>query len=459
MKIGGIEKLWYTKNEVRQMEAQLILRKLYPKSRMAEKLIRACQSNGLLNSALVLFTRVLPQEHAKVYTLNSLMRAFCESEAQSEAPVLIYSHMLRRSLLPNKFSFPPLFKSLSQSHVSLAQCLYSHVIKLGHQHDLYVLNALLHLYASSCQLALCRRLFDHMPHRDVVSWTVLIAAYNNVASYHLALLVFEHLHYAGFLPTRVTIITALHASAHSPNIQMGLWIHSFIQRHAWELDLILGTSLIHMYSNCGRLQEALSVFCLMKHRNVYTWNALLKGFALAKSGHQAISCFNIMDKDGVRPDQVTFLALLSACSHSGLVDQARHFFNLLLHSKYGFCANVKHYACMVDVLARSGLLTEAVELMGRMPFQPTKAMWGSLLLASKAQPDFQLGLLAARNLIQLDPDNTAYYVHLSNLYAAMGRWSHVEKVRGIIKDRHLTKDLGSSSVEVEHQSHVSQLFA
>ena len=197
----------------------------------------------------------------------------------------------------------------------------------------------------------------------------------------------------------------------------------------------------------------------MKEKNVFTWNAVIKGLALAKSGQEAIWWFNRTEKDGVKADEVTLLAVLTACSHSGLVDKGREIFGLLVDGRYGCCPNVIHYACMVDVLARSGRLKEAVEFMGCMPFGPTKAMWGSLLVGSKAQGDLELALLAAGKLIELEPDNTAYYIHLSNLYAVMGRWSDVEKERGLMKDRQLTKDLGCSSVEVEHQSHVSELLA
>jgi len=265
--------------------------------------------------------------------------------------------------------------------------------------------------------------------------------------------------YAGCAPNRVTMINALHACAHSSNVEMGTWIHGVVKREGWELDVILGTALIDMYGKCGRLEEGVSVFWSMKERNVFTWNAVVKGLALAKSGQEAIWWFNRMEKEGVRADEVTVLAVLSACSHSGLVDKGKEVFGLLVDGRYGFCANVKHYACMVDVLARSGRLHEAVELMRRMPFGPTKAMWGSLLFGSKAQGDLELGLLAAEKLIELEQENSTYYVHLSNMYAAMGRWGDVENVRGVMKDRQLTKDLGCSSVEVEHQRHVNEFLA
>ncbi|TKY61800.1 Pentatricopeptide repeat-containing protein [Spatholobus suberectus] len=436
----------HTQNQVRQIQAQLILQNLHPNTRIAHLFIRTCESHGLLDSALVLFTTLVPAPH--VYIFNNLIRAFSQSQTPHTS-LAIYAHMRRNSVHPNNFTFPPLFKSLSDTrHVTHAQRVYAHALKLGHHRDTYVHNSLLHVYAACGHVALCRRLFDEMPRRDVVSWSVLIAGYNNVGSYDDALLVFENMQYAGVVPNRVTMINALDACAHSGNIEMGKWIHGVLKR---ELDVVLGTALIDMYTKCGRVEEGLGVFWSMKEKNVFTWNAVIKGLALAKSGHEAIWWFNRMERDGVRADEVTLLAVLSACSHAGLVDKGRKIFGLLVDGRYGFCPDVRHYACMVDVLARSGRLREAVEFMGCMPFGPTKSMWGSLLVGSKSQGDLELGLLAAGKLIQMEPENTAYYVHLSNLYAAMGRWSDVEKVRGLMKDRELTKDLGCSSVEVEHQ--------
>lgn len=306
---------------------------------------------------------------------------------------------------------------------------------------------------------LCRQLFDEMPYRDVVSWTVLIMGYRNCGRFDEALFVFEQMQYAGVVPNRVTMVNALAACANSGAVEMGIWIEDMIRRNGWELDVILGTALIDMYVKCGRIEEGLRVFSNMKEKNVFTWNAVIKGLALAKSGEEAILWFNRMEFDGVRADEVTLLAVLSACSHSGLVEKGRLIFGVLVDGKYGFRPNVKHYACMIDLLARAGQLQEAFEVMRCMPFEATKAMWGSLLVGSKSQGDLEFSEFAARKLVELEPDNTAYHVQLSNLYAEAGRWSDVERVRGMMKERELTKDLGCSSVEVEHQRHVSELLA
>ncbi|KAI4349639.1 hypothetical protein L6164_010203 [Bauhinia variegata] len=437
-------------NQLHQIQAQVIVQTLFSDTTVACHFINVCQSLGLLNSAFLLFT-LLPRPH--VFICNSLIRALSHSRIP-DVPFAIYTSMHKNSVLPNNYTFPFLFKSLSDSFNSRqAQCIHTHVVKLGHLNDIYVQNSLLDVYASCSLMGFCQQLFDEMLQRDVASWTVLIMGYKNAGKYHDALIVFEQMQYAGVVPNRVTMINALAACANFGAIEMGIWIHDVIKKSGWELDVILGTALIEMYAKCGRIDEALSVFRSMKEKNVFTWNVIIKGLALTKSGEEAIRWFRRMEQEGFRADEVTLVVVLSACSHYGLVNIGRQIFGSFIGGKYGFSPNFKHYACMVDLLARAGRPKEAFEFIRGMPFEPTKAMWGSLLASSKSRGDLEFSEFAARKLVELEPDNTAYHIHLSNLYAEMGRWSDVEKVRTMMKDRGLTKDLGYSSVELGPQEH------
>jgi pentatricopeptide repeat protein len=366
--------------------------------------------------------------------------------------------MQRNSIAPNNYTFPFLLKSLSDFRdLKQGQCLHTHVIKLGHLNDIYVQNSLLDLYASCGHMGLCRRVFDEMPQRDVVSWTVLIMGYKNAGEYDDALIVFEQMQYAGVVPNHVTMVNALTVCANFGALEMGVWIHNFIKRSGWGLDVILGTALVDMYGKCGRIEEGLGVFRSMKEKNVFTWNALIKGLALAKSGEDAIWWFNRMEQEGFKADEVTVIGVLCACSHSGLVDTGQQIFGSLIDGKYGFSPSIKHYACMVDLYARAGCLEDAFKLIRDMPFEPTKAMWGSLLAGSRDQGNLEFSEFAAWKLLELEPKNSAYYVVLSNLYAEMGRWRDVEKVRIMMKERGLRKDLGCSSVEPGPQEHVYEI--
>ncbi|KAJ7977537.1 Pentatricopeptide repeat-containing protein [Quillaja saponaria] len=441
-------------NHIHQIQGQLVLQSLHGDTRVAYHFIAACQSVHCLDLAFRFYT-VRPRLH--VFVCNSLIRAFCHSHTP-RTPLAIYNYMQKNSILPNNYTFPFLFKSLSDFHdFKQAQCIHTHVVKLGHVNDIYVRNSLLDVYASCGHMNLCRRVFDEMLQRDVVSWTVLIMGYRIACKYDDALIVFEQMQYAGVVPNHVTMVNALSACANFGAIEMGCWIHDIIRRNGWELDVILGTSLIDMYAKCGRMEEGLGVFGIMKEKNIFTWNTLIKGLALAKSGEEAVWWFNRMEQEGFKADEVTLIAVLAACSHSGLLVSGRHIFCSLVGGKYEFSPNVKHYACFVDLLGRAGRFQEAFKFVRDMPFEPTKVIWGSLLYASKAQGNLEFSEFSARKLVELEPHNSAYYVVLSNLYAEMGRWSDVEKVRRTMLSRGLTKDLGSSSVELFPQEKIHEL--
>ncbi|EEF30506.1 pentatricopeptide repeat-containing protein, putative [Ricinus communis] len=165
-----------------------------------------------------------------------------------------------------------------------------------------------------------------MPERDVVSWTVLIMGYRNAENYGDALIAFEQMQYAGIVPNHVTMVNVLGACARFGAIEMGIWIHDFIRRSGWEIDVILGTSLIDMYAKCGKINESLSVFRSMKEKNIFAWNAVIKGLAFAKCGQEAVRWFFTMEQEGFKPDEVTFVNVLSTCSHSGFVDLGKQLF-------------------------------------------------------------------------------------------------------------------------------------
>ncbi|OMO63781.1 hypothetical protein CCACVL1_22280 [Corchorus capsularis] len=300
-------------------------------------------------------------------------------------------------------------------------------------------------------MGLCRQVFDEIPEKDVVSWTVLITGYKNVKKYNDALVAFEQMQYAGVFPNRVTMVNALDACASVGAIEMGVWIHDFTRREGWELDLILGTTLIDMYGKCGRIEEGFGVFYSMKEKNNYTWNAVINGLALANKGEQAVWWFNRMEQEGFKVDDVTLVGVLLACSYSGMVDTGTQIFSFLLEGRYGFLPSIKHYACIIDLLARAGRLNDAFRYIQIMPFEPTSSIWGSLLAGSRSHGNLEWSEFAAKKLVELEPANDAHYVVLLNLYAYMGRWDDAEKVRALMREGGLRKEVGYSFVELEPQ--------
>ncbi|KAF2314981.1 hypothetical protein GH714_037428 [Hevea brasiliensis] len=287
--------------------------------------------------------------------------------------------MHNNSILPNNYTFPFLLKSLSDfKDFKQARSVHTHVVKFGHLNDIYVQNSLLNVYASCGHMGLCRQLFDEMPDKDVVSWTILIMGYRSAGNYDDALIAFEQMQYAGLVPNHVTMVNVLGACASFGAIEMGL-----------------------------------DVFRSMKERNIFTWNAVIKGLAFAKCGQEAVLLLNRMEEEGLNPDEVTLVNVLSACSHAGMVDMGQRIFSSLINGKYGFSPNAKHIACMVDLFARAGHLDEAFKFIREMPFEPTIPMWGSLLAVCRAQRNLELSEFVAKKLVELEPGNSAYYVVLS----------------------------------------------
>nr|XP_027117185.1 pentatricopeptide repeat-containing protein At5g66520-like [Coffea arabica] len=440
---------------VYQIQAQLIIQNLYTNTTLASHFISACRSLGLSQAAFLLYT--LNPQKPQTFICNQLLRAFSHSDAHHYS-ISLYSHMHKNLIFPNNYTFPFILKSLSDLRsLKQGKCIHAQIVKLGPLNDIYVQNSLLNLYASCGDMVSSGYVFDEMPHKDVVTWTVVITGYRECSMFKDALIAFEQMQNAGVEPNQVTMVNALAACASFGALDMGVWIHEFIKRKGWTLDVILGTALINMYGKCGRIEEGLKVFKSMEEKNVFTWNALIKGFALAENGQEAVMWFSEMEREGAnKPNEVTLIAVLCACVHSGLVKWGEEIFSSLLHQKYGFSPGVKHYACMIDLLARDGRLEDALRIIDKLPFQSTKTIWGAFFSGCRVHGNLELSEVAARKLVDLEPEICAYYVVLSNLYAEMGRWDDVEEIRRLMKNKEFRKDSGYSSIELEYLEDVSK---
>ncbi|GER35225.1 pentatricopeptide repeat-containing protein, partial [Striga asiatica] len=361
------------------------------------------------------------------FICNTLIRAFSHSTDPQKSP-LIYARMRRNSTPANHYTFPFVLKALADLKLTKeGKSVHVQVIKLGFLNDVYVGNSLLNLYVAGGNMCSCGKVFDEMPLRDVVSWTVMISGFNEAGKYDDSLITFERMRSHGVMPNRVTAVNALAACAGHGALNMGLWIHEYVKSSRWEMDLILGTALIDMYGKCGQIESGLLVFHQMPEKNVCTWNTVIKGLALSKNGKEAIKYFLRMEKEGARPNEVTLIAVLSACVQSGLLHMGQLVFSALSNGKYGFSPNVKHYSCMIDLLVRCGCLDEAVGLIKEMPFEPSVSIWGALLCGCRALGEFDLGEFAALKMVELEPGNFGYYVVLCDFYAENGKWDDVKR--------------------------------
>lgn len=220
-----------------------------------------------------------------------------------------------------------------------------------------------------------------------------------------------------------------------------------------EENVFVGTSVIDMYCKCGRVGMARKAFNRMKEKNIKSWTAMLAGYGMHGQAREALEVFDEMQNAGVKPNYITFVSVLAACSHAGLVKEGWHWFNAMT-AKFNIIPGVEHYGCMVDLLGRAGHLNEAYDLIKGMKVNPDFIVWGALLGACRIHKNVELGEISARMLFELDPKNCGYYVLLSNIYADAGRWDDVDRLRVMMKKRGLVKPPGYSLVELKGQIHV-----
>ncbi|PKI43147.1 pentatricopeptide repeat-containing protein At5g66520-like [Punica granatum] len=382
------------------------------------------------------------------FAWNCLIRAHANSSTPAES-VRIFARMLRAGLKADSFSYPFVLKACGQgSLIGEGRGVHSLILRTGFESDKFVGNTLLGMYAACGAVDLARQVFDEMAVRDVVSWTSLIASYMACDSPVDAFKVFRLMKLAGEKPNSATLVNLLSACSQSVNIKAGKSVHAHVIVSCMELDAALGTALLEMYSKCGDIERALQVFSSLGDKNLQSWTAMISGLAESGFGKEAILFFAEMEQSGLKPDGVSFLVILSACSHSGLVEEGRQYFDQM-ERVYGIKPSVEHYGCMVDLLGRAGLIEEAYEMIKKMPMEPNSIILRSFIGASTIH-----GLAVPSDdtlrklMLELEPELGANYVLAANWSSSSCNWDDAAKLKSTMKERGVRKTVGSSWVEV-----------
>lgn len=298
------------------------------------------------------------------------------------------------------------------------------------------------MYGKCGQVISAKALFNQAEAKDVLLWNSMISGFAKHGHANEALGLFNDMISKRIEPDAVTIQSSVLACAQLGSLEQAKWMDNYVQNSNFKGDVIVSTALIDMYVKCGSVELAREVFNHIKDKDVVVWSSMIMGYALHGCGREAIDLFAEMKNACVRPNDVTFLGLITACSHSGLVDEGWEIFVSM--NEYGVEPNQKHYASVVDLLGRGGYLEKACSFIEAMPVEPGVSVWGALLSACKMHRRVSLGEYAAERLFALDPLETGHYVQLSNLYAEARVWDGVTKVRVAMKSRGLVKDLGYS---------------
>uniref|UniRef100_A0A7N0TFK3 Chlororespiratory reduction 4 n=1 Tax=Kalanchoe fedtschenkoi TaxID=63787 RepID=A0A7N0TFK3_KALFE len=308
-------------------------------------------------------------------------------------------------------------------------------------------NSMLRVYTKVGEMTAAQLLFNEIPDKSVVSWSIMIDGYASHGYPKEALLLFRQMLCSGVIPDSISIVGAILACAQLGAIDEGRWIHMYINKNKIQMDTVLQTALVDMYMKCGKLEEACNIFNHMSKRSVVSWNVMINGLGASGLGEEAINCFRKMEMDGVPPDDVIFIGILTACSHAGLVHEGLHFFKLMKDT-YKLEPKLEHYGCLVDILGRAGKIDEALDVVENMPMRPNSALLGSLLLACRTHHNLAQAKVVVRKLAEIEADDGGAYILLSNMYASAGKWGDVQRLHCFIHEK-LDKETGKSVVEVD----------
>ncbi|XXG80758.1 hypothetical protein AAC387_Pa09g1547 [Persea americana] len=318
--------------------------------------------------------------------------------------------------------------------------------------DIILVTALIDMHSKCGDLSKAKELFNRIPNKNLVSWNAMITGYVQCGLPEEAIRLFNQMQVDSVKPNEITMVNILTACASLGALDLGREVHLQVGRSGLKLNVIVATALVDMYSKCGSINDACLVFVKMSKKDVVLWNAMILGLAIHGNGRDSLSVFYQMESEGTRPNDATFIGILSACTHAGLVEEGRFYFQHSL-KKHGLSPKLEHYACMVDLLGRAGHLDEAFALVRSMSVTPDSIIWGILLNACSIHQNVRLADEVGKFvLLEKDP-NLGCCILLSNIYAAAGWWGDVARVRRLMKEKGMRKPSGCSWIEVDGVVH------
>ncbi|KAM7518070.1 hypothetical protein LguiB_017032 [Lonicera macranthoides] len=419
-----------------------------------------------------------------VVSWTSLIGGVAQSGQEEEA-LALFKQMRKVPVASDQFTLATVLGvCYSLKDISLGGQLHGYAIKIGMDSSVPVGNALITMY-SKCQnvhgahhtfeLMLVRDIiswttmitafshngnvekaqeyFNKMPERNVITWNSMLVTYTKHGFWEEGLKLFILMLREGGTPDWVTFATSISACAYSAVLKLGNQIIAQAEKSGFGSDVSVTNSIVSMYSRCGRIVEARKVFDSIATKDLISWNAMMSGYAQSGLGEEVIDIFESMLTTGLTPDHISYVSILSGCSHSGLVPEGTHYFNMMT-KVHGISPTCEHFTCMVDLLGRAGLLEQARDLIKEMPLKPNAAIWGALLGACRIHGDAKLAEIAMRNLIELDVEDSGSYVLLANIYSDFGKLQGVSDLRRFMRAKGIQKNPGCSWIEVDNRVHV-----
>lgn len=497
-----------TPPELESIYASMIKKNADQHCFLMNQFLSVCNTLHLHDLACSSFSQM---QSPNIFVYNAIIRGSVHSSSPVRA-LRNYTDVLRADLSPNSYTFSSLIKACSMLHASFfGESIHGSIWKFGWDSHVFVQTALIDFYsnigrvlesqkvfnemserdsfawttmvsahARAGDMNYARKMFDEMPERniatwntmidgyarsrdtqsaeilfaqmparDTISWTTMITCYSLNKRFQEAVTLFQELTAQHIIPDEMTLSIVVSACAHLGSLEIAKETHQYILQNRFKIDVYIGSALIDMYAKCGSMERSLVVFYKLREKSLFCWNALIEGLSVHGHGKEALSMFSTMIKEKMVPNSATFISILCACSHGGLVEEGRSWF-LSMSLDYGISPRVEHYGCMVDMLSKVGLIEEAMEVIQSMKLEPNAVIWGALLGGCKIHKNLKIAHIAVDELKILEPKNSGYYMLLMNMYAEANRWREVAEMRGAMKRFKVEKqNPGSSWVEVD----------
>ncbi|XP_041019162.1 pentatricopeptide repeat-containing protein At2g13600-like [Juglans microcarpa x Juglans regia] len=412
---------------------------------VCNSLISMYMKCGRCNDALSVYTST-PEPNS--VSCNALISGFVDN-GQLERGFEVFKLMHQQGFVPDRFTFVGALEICTDSNdCVMGTALHAQTVKLELDSTPFIGNVMISMYSRFSLIDEAEKVFRLIKLKDVISWNTIIAAYSHCDEHSKGLSVFKGMANDYYVrPDDFTFASVLAACASLASIRHGKQIHAHIIRTRLYQDVGVGNALVNMYAKCGSIGCAHNVFNRIHHRNNFSWNTMIAGFANHGLGEWALDLFEQMKAMGLNPDSVTFVGLLMACNHAGLVDKGEVLFNSM-EKDYGITPDIQHFSCFIDMLGRAGRLRTAEEYIKKFPFGHDPVVLGSLLSACRLHGDIVIGEWLAKQLLKTQPVTSSPYVLLANLYALDEMWGDVAEARNMLKGSGLRKTPGHSLIEV-----------
>ncbi|CAN8324414.1 unnamed protein product [Cochlearia groenlandica] len=425
---------------LRHLHGYLLRTSNYSNVVLSSKLVLAYSKlNHLLPTSLSVFWH-MPRRN--IFSWNIIIGEFSRSGFASESIGLFLRMWRETNVRPDDFTLPLVLRVLKEER--LVDSIHVLSLKLGYGESLFVSSALVIMYVEMGRILDARKLFDKMPVRDSVLYTAMFGGYVQEGEALLGLDLFRDMTCSGFSLDSIVMVSLVMACGQLGSLKHGKSVHGWCIRRCSCFGLSLGNAVIDMYVKCSKLAYAHKVFVYMPKRDVISWSSLILGYGLDGDVVMSIKLFDEMIQEGIEPNAVTFLGVLSACAHNGLVEKSWLYLRLM--KEYKIVPELKHYAGVADCLSRAGLLEEAEKFIEEMPVEPDEAVMGAVLNGCKVYGNVEVGERVAKKLIRLEPGKAGYYVTLAGLYSATGRFDEAESLRLWMREKQISKVPGHSSI-------------